>query len=98
MVYPFWALLLLRGDFILITLLVLAGILALAYLLYLFRTWVLLIVAAMAAIIVWYIFRWAGTFLIRMIVDYEAANGDGLVIIQRLLPHPTLPETLQFPL
>jgi hypothetical protein len=33
-----------------------------------------------------------------MIVDYEAANGDGLVIIQRLIPHPTLPEIVQFPL
>lgn len=98
MVYPFWALLLLRGDFLLTTLLVLVGMAGLAYLTILFPTWFLLIVAAMAAIIVWYIFRWAGTFLIRMIVDYEAANGDGLVIIQRLLPHPTLPETVQFPL
>jgi len=33
-----------------------------------------------------------------MIVDYDANNGDGRVIIERLLPHPTLPETVQFPL
>lgn len=98
MVYPFWALLLLRGDFLLTTLLVLVGMAGLAYLTILFPAWLLLIVAVMAAVIVWYVFRWAGTFLIRMIVDYEAANGDGLVIIQRLLPHPTLPETVQFPL
>ncbi len=98
MVYPFWALLLLRGDFILTTLLALAGIVGLVYLTVLFPTWLLLIVAAMAALIVWYVFRWASAFFIRMIVDYEASNGDGLVIIQRLIPHPTLPEIVQFPL
>lgn len=69
-----------------------------AYLTVLFPALLLLIVAVMAALIVWYIFRWASTFFIRMIVDYEAANGDGLVIIQRLIPHPTLPEIVQFPL
>lgn len=98
MVYPFWALLLLRGDFLLTTLLVLAGIVALIYLTILFPMLLLLTVAVIAAVIVWYVFRWAGTFFIRMIVDYEAANGDGLVIIQRLVPHPTLPEVVQFPL
>jgi hypothetical protein len=97
-VYPFWALLLLRWDFILTTLLMVGGVMALVYLILLFPGWFLLLVAAISALIVWYIFRWAGTFLIRMIVDYDAANGDGLVIIQRLIPHPTLPEVVQFPL
>src|SRR6185295_3048230 len=71
---------------------------ALAYLTFLFPQIFLLTVAVIAGTIVWYIFRWAGTFFIRMIVDYDAANGDGLVIIQRLVPHPTLPEVVQFPL
>lgn len=48
--------------------------------------------------LVTYILKWARIFLVRMIVDYDANNGEGRVIIERLLPHPTLPETVQFPL
>ncbi len=98
MVYPFWLLLVFRADFLLSSGLLLLGLLALAYVDFLFPSQTLLIVALMAALIVWYLLRWAGIFLIRMIVDYDAANGDGQVIIQRLLPHPTLPEVVQFPL
>lgn len=97
-VYPFWLLLFLRGDFLLSTGGVALGLLALAYVDFLFPQQTLIIVGLMAALLVWYMLKWAGIFLIRMIVDYDAANGDGLVIIQRLLPHPTLPEVVQFPL
>jgi hypothetical protein len=97
-IYPFWLLLIFRGDFLFSSFLVFMGLAALAYVDFLFRNQTLIVVALMAALIVWYLLRWAGIFLIRMIVDYDAANGDGQVIIQRLLPHPTLPEVVQFPL
>jgi hypothetical protein len=51
-----------------------------------------------AAAVVGYVFRWSREFLIRMIVDYDANNGDGRVIIQRFVPSPTEPEYVQFPL
>ena len=51
-----------------------------------------------AGAIMTYGLKWARIFLVRMIIDYEADNGNGRVIIERLLPHPTLPETVQFPL
>lgn len=97
-IYPFWLLLFLRGDFLLSSGGVALGLLVLAYVDFLFPSQTLIIVGLMAALMVWYMLKWAGLFLIRMIVDYEAANGDGQVIIQRLLPHPTLPEVVQFPL
>lgn len=97
MIYPFWILLIFRTDFILWTagLLLVLAVLTFVFL-FLFPSWI--IVALMAAAIVTYGLRWASMFLIRMIVDYDANNGDGRVIIQRLIPHPTLPETVQFPL
>ncbi|HLE27915.1 MAG TPA: hypothetical protein VI793_07350 [Anaerolineales bacterium] len=58
--------------------------------------WVFILL--MAGAIMVYGLKWARIFLIRMIVDYDADNGNGRVIIERLLPHPTLPETVQFPL
>jgi hypothetical protein len=51
-----------------------------------------------AAAVVGYVFRWSREFLIRMIVDYDANNGDGRVVIQRFVPSPTEPEYVQFPL
>jgi len=51
-----------------------------------------------AAAVVFYVFRWSREFLTRMVVDYDANNGDGRVIIQRLVPSPTEPEYVQFPL
>jgi len=51
-----------------------------------------------AAAVVFYVFRWSREFLVRMIVDYDANNGDGRVIIQRFVPSPTEPEYVQFPL
>jgi len=53
---------------------------------------------AIAVAILMYAIRFSRQFLVRMIVDYDANNGDGRVIIQRLIPSPTLPETVQFPL
>ena len=57
-----------------------------------------LIVVIASAAIVGYVLRWSREFLVRMIVDYDAANGDGRVIIQRFVPSPTEPEFVQFPL
>ncbi len=77
------------------------GLLAtLAALAYVFVFWIThwAVVLLVAAAITLYILKWARIFLVRMIVDYDANNGDGRVIIERLLPHPTLPETVQFPL
>jgi hypothetical protein len=77
------------------------GLLAtLAVLAYVFVFWIThwAIVILVAAAITIYILKWARIFLVRMIIDYDANNGDGRVIIERLLPHPTLPETVQFPL
>lgn len=42
--------------------------------------------------------RWARFFLVRLTVDLDARNGDGLVIIERLIPAPNLPEQVQLPL
>ena len=77
------------------------GLLAtLAALAYVFVFWIThwAVVLLVAAALTLYILKWARIFLVRMIVDYDANNGDGRVIIERLLPHPTLPETVQFPL
>jgi hypothetical protein len=77
------------------------GLLAiLAVLAYVFVFWIThwAIVLLVAGAITIYILKWARIFLVRMIIDYDANNGDGRVIIERLLPHPTLPETVQFPL
>jgi hypothetical protein len=70
---------------------------ALGYIFFFWMThWVFILLAAGA--IMTYGFKWARIFLVRLIIDYEADNGNGRVIIERLLPHPTLPETVQFPL
>jgi hypothetical protein len=57
-----------------------------------------LIVVLAAAAMVFYVLRWAREFLIRMIVDYDANNGEGRIVIQRFVPSPTEPEYVQFPL
>jgi hypothetical protein len=91
-----------KGEFLLWT----GGLLLALFLLAVaFVTWFdkdlvaqgLLIVIAAAAV-VGYVFRWSREFLIRMIIDYDANNGDGRVIIQRFVPSPTEPEYVQFPL
>ena len=67
------------------------GLLAtLAALAYVFVFWIThwAIVLLVAAAVTIYILKWARIFLVRMIVDYDANNGDGRVIIERLLPHP----------
>jgi hypothetical protein len=75
----------------------LATLAALAYVfVFVITHWAVILLVAAAITI--YILKWARIFLVRMIVDYDANNGDGRVIIERLLPHPTLPETVQFPL
>lgn len=86
-----------NGEFIGWSLALAVTLFAIAYaFFFILIHWVWIILAAGA--IMTYGFKWARIFLIRMIVDYDAANGNGLVIIERLLPHPTLPETVQFPL
>ena len=45
-----------------------------------------------------FLVNWASKFLVTMIVDFDAENGNGLVTIKRALPHPTLPETIQIKL
>ncbi len=101
MIYPFWVIMFFKGEFLLwsaglaLVLFVLAG---------LFVRWdkdivaQSLIVVIASAAIVGYVFRWSREFLTRMIVDYDANNGDGRVIIQRFVPSPTEPEYVQFPL
>jgi len=42
--------------------------------------------------------RWARHFLVRMVIDLDAKGGDGLVTIERLLPAPNLPESVQLSL
>ena len=91
-----------KGEFLLWT----GGLLLVLFLLAVaFVTWFSsdliaqgLTVVIAAAAVVSYVFRWSREFLIRMIVDYDANNGDGRVVIQRLLPSPTEPEYVQFPL
>jgi hypothetical protein len=52
----------------------------------------------MASAVVITALRWARFFLVRLVVDLDARNGDGLVIIERLIPAPNLPESQQLPL
>jgi len=42
--------------------------------------------------------RLARYFLVRMVVDFDARNGDGAVNIERLVPAPTLPESVSISL
>ncbi|MDW8325180.1 MAG: hypothetical protein RMK99_01335 [Anaerolineales bacterium] len=42
--------------------------------------------------------RWARFIAVIMIVDLDANNGEGLVTINRLIPAPNLPESVQLPL
>ncbi len=96
-IYPYWLLLIFNGEFLAWTVGLIVSLLALAYVfVFLFTHWAVILLVAGA--IVTYVLKWARIFLVRMIVDYDANNGDGRVIIERLLPHPTLPETVQFPL
>lgn len=53
---------------------------------------------AMTLAVVTLVLRWARYFLVRLIVDYDARNGDGVVMIERLIPAPNLPESVQLSL
>lgn len=102
-VYPYFLLLILRPDFLFWTV---ADGLAIAVVVWASVTdlppflplpaW--LGAAAIAIAIVVFILRWARFFLVRMIVDYDARNGDGLISIERLIPVPGLPESVQISL
>ncbi len=97
MIYPYWLLLIFNLEFLSWSAGLAAALALLAYaFLFLLSHWILILAAAGAIMV--YGLKWARIFLIRMIVDYDADNGNGRVIIERLLPHPTLPETVQFPL
>ena len=97
MIYPYWLMLIFNLEFLTWSAGLAAALALLAYaFLFLFSHWILILAAAGAIVV--YGLKWARIFLIRMIVDYDADNGNGRVIIERLLPHPTLPETVQFPL
>jgi hypothetical protein len=101
-IYPFWLAMFVKGEFVLWS----AGLVAvLFFLAYAFVNWfdkdvvaqgITVIIAAAA--VVFYIFRWSREFLTRMSVDFDAANGDGRIIIQRFVPSPTEPEYVEFPL
>ncbi len=96
-IYPYWLLLIFNGEFLFWTIGLIVSLLALAYVFVFWIThWVIILLVAGA--ITTYVLKWARIFLVRMIIDYDANNSDGRVIIERLLPHPTLPETVQFPL
>ena len=101
-IYPFWLAMFVRGEFLLWTagLLLVLFLLATAFVIWFANDIVaqgLTIVIAAAGVVL-YVFRWSREFLIRMIVDYDANNGDGRVMIQRFVPSPTEPEYVQFPL
>lgn len=101
--YPYFLLLVLRPDFLFWTI---ADVLAILVVVWASVTdlppflplpaW--LGAAAIAIAIVVFILRWARFFLVRMIVDYDARNGDGIVGIERLIPVPGLPESVQISL
>jgi hypothetical protein len=101
-IYPFWLAMFVKGEFLLWTAGLLVAFLVLAEA---FVNWFdkdavaqALIVVIAAVALVAYVFRWAREFLIRMVVDYDANNGEGRIFIQRFVPSPTEPEYVQFPL
>jgi hypothetical protein len=53
-----------------------------------------LVLVAAVAVFVWV---WGPTFLVQMVVDFDAKNGDGIIRIQRQIPSLTMPEQLEFP-
>jgi hypothetical protein len=100
-IYPFWLIMFFNGQFLIWTAGLLAVLAVLANFFVRFDKDLVaqgIIVVIAAAAIVFYVLRWAREFLIRMIVDYDANNGDGRVIIQRFVPSPNEPEFVQFPL
>lgn len=98
MIYPFWLLLIFKTDVFLwslgtlVVLLVLAGAGVLGF--------VPIEIAALGMSIAVVItgLRLGRYFLVRMVVDFDARNGDGAVIIERLIPAPTLPESISISL
>jgi hypothetical protein len=44
-----------------------------------------------------FVWVWGPTFLVQMVVDFDAKNGDGIIRIQRQIPSLTMPEQLEFP-
>lgn len=99
MIYSHWLLLVFNLEFLGWTLVLLVFIaLSTAAFILVGSVFFWLAPVAIAVAILMYAIRFSRQFLVRMIVDYDANNGDGRVIIQRLIPSPTLPETVQFPL
>lgn len=98
MIYPFWLLLIFKPEFVLWELGTVAVILLLtvANLLRAIDIWVAALGISIAVLIT--ALRWARHFLVRMVIDLDAKGGDGLVTIERLLPAPTLPESVQLSL
>lgn len=89
----------LRPDF-LIWLLVTVVILGVTAFLHLWGWLADIFVAAliMTAAVLALLIRWARFIAVIMTVDLDANNGEGLVVITRLIPAPNLPESVQIPL
>jgi hypothetical protein len=100
-IWPFWLALLVKGEFITWTLGLALTLALLGFAFFVFPLnlgFDLALIVGMALAVVLYVFRWAREFLVMLVVDYDENYGNGLVIIKRLLPDPTLPETVQIPL
>lgn len=97
--YPFWPVLFLRPDFLL-WLLVTVLILGATTVLHLWGWIPDIFVAAliMTAAVMALLLRWARFIAVIMTVDLDANNGEGLVTINRLIPAPNLPESVQLSL
>lgn len=59
-------------------------------------TWLAALAMSIAVVVT--ALRWARYFLVRMVVDFDANRGEGQVFIERLIPAPNLPETVQLAL
>lgn len=97
--YPFWPVLFLRPDFLLWLLVTFLIIIGVAFL----HLWGLIpdiFIAAliMTAAVMSLLLRWARFIAVMMTVDLDANNGEGLIIINRLIPAPNLPESVQLSL
>jgi len=52
----------------------------------------------MTAAVMALLLRWARFVAVMMTVDLDANNGEGLIVINRLIPAPNLPESVQITL
>lgn len=97
-IYPFWLLLILKADVFLWLLGTLAVLLVLAAAGVLGYLPIEVAALGMSIAVVVTGLRLARYFLVRMVIDFDARNGDGVVIIERLVPAPNLPESIQLSL